>query len=591
MWILAINCTVDAHRMGRVGCRGTGVYGGISMSEFTCRLPEAVVEDTKAFRREVEKFLSGDTSAVEFRGIRVSMGIYEQRENDTYMVRIRGAAGVFLPHHIEAIAELSETYGSGIVHVTTRQDLQIHRVRIEDTPTVLERLLEVGLSTRGGGGNTVRNISACPFSAVCRDEAFDVTPYALALTEYLTRERRNFNLPRKFKVAFSGCAKDCGLASVADLGFFAHIRNGERGFAVYAGGGMGAHSTLAVLIEEFIPAGAVFEVAEAVKRLFDKLGDRANRSRARLRFVLERLGEQVFRQTYRQELELVRGEDIPFPEIRTEDLSQADSDRATTVSTRDESVWWNAVPQRQDGLYTLTVRLPLGDLPAHELLTLASIARTFGDSTIRTTQEQDLQLRGIKEADLDKACLALRKIEHALRPAQSVRCVSCTGASTCRLGLCLSGGLASELERQLSGLALSFDAVVRISGCPNACGQHPIAPLGLFGSAVRINGRLVPFYNIVAGGRVAEGNAALAQTVAKVPVKAVPALLREFWSAAEMEIKQGESLDDLMSRWGIGCLKQVALQYENVPLYEEAPDFYRDFGCRTDFSLTDRRRG
>ena len=244
----------------------------------------------KHFGERSRSSFQAETSPVAFRGIRVPMGIYEQRENDTYMIRVRGAAGVFLPHQVKLIADLSKTYGNAIVHVTTRQDLQIHGVRIEDTPTILERLLRVGLSSRGGGGNTVRNISACPFAGVCQDGTYDVAPYALALTEYLIRERGNFNLPRKFKVAFSGCGNDCGLCSVADLGFFAHERGGTRGFAIYAGGGMGAHSALGVQIEEFVPAEAIFEVAEAVKRLFDRHGDRFNRSKARLRFVVERLG-------------------------------------------------------------------------------------------------------------------------------------------------------------------------------------------------------------------------------------------------------------------------------------------------------------
>ena len=534
------------------------------MTEVTYYLPETVVADTRAFRREVEKFLSGETSAVAFRGIRVPMGIYEQRENDTYMVRVRGAAGVFLPHQVKLIAELSDTYGNGIVHVTTRQDLQIHGVKIDDTPTILERLLEVGLSSRGGGGNTVRNISACPLAGVCRDEIFDVTPYAFALTEYLIRERGNFNLPRKFKVAFSGCGKDCGLCSVADLGFFAHERDGIRGFSVYAGGGMGAHSALGVQIEEFVPAETIFDVAEAVKRLFDKHGDRANRSRARLRFVVSRLGVEGFRTAYREELDLVRQEKIQVPLIPN--LKQ------------------NA------NLSAIRVRLPLGDISARHMSAIAEIALELGDGTIRTTQEQNLQLR-VAEPQIENATKALHEIDERFVDTHSLRCIACAGASTCKLGLCLSRGLATAIEAELVDIAPSFETAIRISGCPNSCGHHPISPLGLYGSAVRVNGRLVPFYNIVAGGRLAEGNSALAEPVTKVPAKAIPALLKDFFIAAVANQKTEEAVDELMSRWGISFLRELAAKYDQVPAYDDAPEYYRDFGCCTDFSLAGRGPG
>ena len=566
------------------------------MTQTTYRIPESVVRDTRGFRNEVEKFLAGETSPVAFRGVRVPMGIYEQRENDTYMVRVRGAAGVFLPHQVKLIAEISRHYGNGIVHVTTRQDLQIHSVRIEDTPTILERLLEVGLSSRGGGGNTVRNISACPRAGVCVDEVFDVKPYAIALTEYLIRDRGSFNLPRKFKVAFSGCGKDCGLCSVADLGFFAHERDGVRGFAVYAGGGMGAHSALGTRIEEFVPTEAVFEVAEAVKRLFDKHGDRANRNRARLRFVVERVGADEFRRLYREELDLVRQGGIDAREIG---LPRGKDDHVATATGHNEPVspgyreWKtrNVLPQRQEGLFAVRVSLPLGDISSRSLRILASKAQDIGDGAIHTTQDQDLQLRGVPEHALYDLFLALRRISRKLVTARSVRCIACAGASTCKLGICLSRGLAEAVEEELQGAKIGFDAPIYISGCPNACGHHPVAAIGLQGGARRVNGRLVPVYTIVAGGRTDEVSPALAQPVAKVPARAVPCLLREFFTAAECERSGDESLDALMTRWGSNYLRGLGSKYELVPSYEEAPDVYRDFGSNTDFSMAGRGPG
>ncbi|HDY65033.1 MAG TPA: nitrite/sulfite reductase, partial [Phycisphaerae bacterium] len=250
------------------------------------RIPQTVREDTLAYRGRIAKFLGSDTSAIALRAYRVPMGIYEQRTEGRFMVRVRIGASLAAPFQLERLAELSKRYGNGILHVTTRSDIQIHDVSIEETPDILEGLLEVGLSPRGGGGNTVRNITACPRAGVCPKEAFDVAPYAIATAEYLLADRSSFNLPRKYKIVFSGCPEDCAFASVADLGFFAHQKDGIEGFAVYAGGGLGPNPAVAVKVEDFVEGGEVFKVAEAVKRLFDKHGDRTNKQKARLRYVL-----------------------------------------------------------------------------------------------------------------------------------------------------------------------------------------------------------------------------------------------------------------------------------------------------------------
>ena len=274
------------------------------------RMPESVKEDTINYRSQVERFLQGNRSAVAFRAYRVPMGIYEQRMAGIYMVRIRIGAGLAQPFQLDRIAELSKAYGNGIIHVTTRQDIQIHDVNIEDTPDVLEKLLDVGLSTRGGGGNTVRNVTACPRAGVCPKEEFDVAPYAIAAAEYLLYDRSSFNLPRKYKIVFSGCSDDCAFASVADLGFFAHTKNGVKGFSVYAAGGLGSNPAVAVKIEDFIEPKEIFEVAEAIKRLFDKYGDRSNKHKARLRYVLARTGPEEFVKLYHDEREVLKSNGI-----------------------------------------------------------------------------------------------------------------------------------------------------------------------------------------------------------------------------------------------------------------------------------------
>ena len=281
-------------------------------------LPQSVVDDVRNYRDHVEKFLDGQTTPISFKAYRVPMGIYEQREAGKYMIRIRIGAGLVLPHQLRRIAELSKTYGSGIVHVTTRQDIQIHEVDIEKTSDVLEGLLEVGLAARGGGGNTVRNVTACSRAGVCPQEEFDVAPYAIATAEYLLQSASSFNLPRKYKIVFSGCSADCAYASVADLGFFAHKKAGVNGFAVYAAGGLGSQPRVGVKIEDFIRTDEALKVAEAIKRLFDKHGDRSNKHKARLRYVLGRVGADEFIKLYRQERNEVAKEGLAgnIPEIR-----------------------------------------------------------------------------------------------------------------------------------------------------------------------------------------------------------------------------------------------------------------------------------
>jgi sulfite reductase (ferredoxin) len=508
------------------------------------------------------------------------------------MVRVRGAAGIFLPHQVRRVAELSKEFGNGIVHMTTRQDLQIHRVMVQDTPTVLEKLLEAGLSSRGGGGNTVRNISACSLAGVCADEAFDVSPYALALTEYLIRERANFNLPRKFKVAFSGCSKGCSLASVADLGFFAKVKDGVKGFAVFAAGGMGSHSKLAEKINDFIPAESIFETAEAMKRLFDKEGDRTNRNKARLRYVMERLGAEEFSRLYRQELEQVRSEGISYPEININKMKQPECDAGVSAEPEDAAyrLWKsaNVIPQKQQGLFAVRLSFPVGEVSSSALSEIAGLAEKLGDGKIRTNLDQELLLQGVKGSALPDLYETLKEMDGRLTAGRPVKTVACAGASTCKLGLGLSRALASAIEAELKDAAPLDGTPIRISGCPNSCGQHPIAPLGLFGSARRINGRLVPYYMVVAGGRRNEDGAALSESLGRVPARLIPALLREFWTEAARVQNDGETLEELIERWGREYLRTLCGKYQHVPPYEEAPEFYRDWGSCHDFTLEGR---
>lgn len=510
-------------------------------------IPESITEDTLSYRDKMKKFLDGQTSPITFKAYRVPMGIYEQRTAGKYMIRIRIGAGMVLPGQLRKIAQLSRKFGNGILHITTRQDIQIHEVNIENTPDVLEGLLEVGLSSRGGGGNTVRNITACPESGLCQREKFDVAGYAVATAEYLLQDRSSFNLPRKYKIVFSGCAQDCAYASVADLGFFANSKDGIKGFSVYAAGGLGSNPAVAVKIEDFIKAEEIFEVAEAIKRLFDKFGDRTNKHRARLRYVLARFGQEEFIRLYHQQRQVLQTEGLPYsaPEIR--DIGSLYPAPAEFVN--------------------IPLRLKKGDIPADDLDKVATIAAEYGQGLIRTTQLQDMLITAVAKENVEKVNSELKNLSF-YSGNESSKIVACAGASTCKLGLCLSRGLSDAIANKVT--QVKSNTVIRISGCPNSCANHFIADIGLQGKAKRVNGKLMPFYDILVDAKIAEGDTQLAEKIGTVPAKRIPDLL--------VEALNGKNIKTLISK------------YDDVS-GELPDDYYYDWGSDKPFSLAGRGPG
>ncbi len=537
------------------------------------QIPDTVREDVVGYRKNVAKFLDGDTKPISFKAYRVPMGIYEQRKEGKYMVRIRIGAGLVLPFQLERIAQLSKAYGNAIVHITTRQDIQIHEVNIEDTPEVLESLLDAGLSARGGGGNTVRNVAACPRAGVCPREQFDVAPYAIAAAEYLLRDRSSFNLPRKFKLVFSGCAADCAFASIADLGFFAHIKDGVKGFAVYAAGGLGSNPAVATQIEDFIKAEEIFAVAEAMKKVFDKHGDRSNKQKARLRYILARVGKNEFLKLYKQEKDKIDSEGLPYkaPEIR--EITSAYP--VTDASRQDSNAASNVTDEKTPGRVTVRLRLKNGDIPADDLNKVGQIAAEFGQGLIRTTQLQDILITGVAKQDIEKVNSSLKQLSIDVFGNGVPKVVACTGAATCKLGLCLSRGLSETITEKLSQAGVNSDAVIRISGCPNSCGHHCIAGIGFQGRAKRINGKLMPFYDVLVDAKTFEGNARLGKNIGSIPAKRIPEMLAKALSGAASPIEE---------------VKKLIAEYSNISI-PFPDDYYYDYGSGEPFSLAGRGPG
>ncbi|OGG02348.1 MAG: hypothetical protein A3F83_10580 [Candidatus Glassbacteria bacterium RIFCSPLOWO2_12_FULL_58_11] len=544
--------------------------------------------------RMIEQFARGDITAGRFRAYRVPQGIYEQRESGKYMLRVRLPAGIILAHQMRAVAEVSSKYGNGTLHVTTRQDIQVHRVSLEGIYPALYYLFQAGLSTKGGGGNTVRNITSCFDAGVCAREAFDVSPHVLALTEALLADPLSYELPRKYKISFSGCSQDCASATVSDVGFIAKTRDGRPGFSVWAGGGMGANSRVGNLLEEFIPIFEVWQVAEGVKRVFDKHGNRKNKNKARLRFLVDKIGHKQFRKLYEEEIKNLREEPSGFtaPPAPTIDSPQP-ADSLNFQSERNGNGM--LIPQKQPGYFMVQIPLILGDIEAPVFQALAEIIEHYGERCLHTTQQQNLVVRWIAESDLPALKQQLGRLNlGGAKPAILRDMVACAGASTCRLGICLSRGLAQALIEAFSGSGLDLAGLgnlkINISGCPNACGRHPVSQIGLFGVARRVEQRLVPYYTLQLGGKLEEGSTRLAGSVCTIASKNVPVFLSTFLQEFQRS-DQHPDFEAFLDNGGKKLAEELAKNYSTVPAFYKDKNFYFDWGAEVAFSLAGRGPG
>ena len=451
---------------------------------------------------------------------------------------------------------------------------------------------------RSGGGNTVRNITACADSGVCRDEVFDVTPYAVSTTERLLADPLSLQLPRKYKIAFAACGKDCAGATVHDLGFIARQQNGVDGFAVYVAGGMGGKSRLSSRLHEFIPASETYVVAEAIKRVFDKNGDRKNKHLARLRFLVEKIGLEKFRQLYEAELAALRASQPAALTIRPVPQLAPKRANGETKNTSPEFDRWfahNVAPQKQPGFFLVQIPLTLGDIPASKAAALADILTAHGDNVLWATQSQNAGLRWITAAELPEVFQKLAALGLADPEAPVLRnLVACAGASTCRLGICLSRGLAKAVRSELSASPLDLDRLgdfsIHISGCPNSCGRHPIGNIGFSGAARRAGENLVPFYAVQLGGRLEEGKTRFGTNVGAVPAKNAPAFVRDLL-AAWKQSPDAADFHQFVDRDGKKIAEEILKQHQAVPPIASRKEFYYDWDADALFSLAGRGQG
>jgi len=545
-----------------------------------CQLPADLSRDIDAFERDVEAFTARTLSAADFKPKHVPWGIYEQRRDGTFMVRTRIPGGVMPVAHAKAIAALGRDHG-GMLHVTTRENIQFHDVAVAQIPNLMRALQASGVACKFGGGNTARNVLACPHAGTCPHEAFDVIPFVNAVTEQLLSHPGAAPLPRKFKAAFSGCAADCALAAVTDIGYIARVRDGQAGFAIYGGGGMGASPRPADLLVEWLPASDAVRAFEALRRIFDRLGDRTSRARARLRFVAAKVGAVEFANLFKAEMEAVSADSVsacPSAAVGT-----PPAPRLTPPESRLDASGLTVFAQRQTGLVSVSLHPPLGQLPWRTLLGLADLADRYSqERSLNLTPRQRLLIPSVQEADLSAVSAAIEALDATLMAGGALTgIVACTGASTCRLGIGLSRGLARACAAALDQAALPANLLkeldIRINGCPNCCGGHPIGDIGLSGALQKHDGHTVPSYRVHLGARRGAGQTRFGTPVGVLPAKAVPGFIVATINNFASTRTPGEPFADYFDRLGLEAFKARLASHTAIPSFAAEPMFYQDW--------------
>jgi sulfite reductase (ferredoxin) len=508
------------------------------MQSFRTEIENPVVEkDIIELADKIAAFNNLQLDEEKFRSLRLARGVYGQRQAGVQMIRIKLPYGKVMSNQLRRIAEVSDEYSRGRLHITTRQDIQIHYVDLQRTPELWAELERDDVTLREACGNVVRNVTASETAGIDVNEPFDVSPYADALFKFFLRNPICQEMGRKFKVSFSATDEDTGLSYLHDLGYIAKIRNGIRGFKVMVAGGLGSQPRHAEVLYDFLPADKIIPVMEGVLRVFDRFGERKSRAKARMKFLLKEIGLESFRNLIEEEQKAVE-----FKTVAIDAASYVASKpviiEAPEVEIKDQEAFdlWkstNLIPQKQKGFVAIGIKVLLGDFYTDKARLLADLVETYAAGEIRLTLRQNMVIPFVKEdivpffyTELDK----LGFVEAGYNKAVDI--TACPGTDTCNLGIASSTGIAAELERVIAAEYPQYlensDLVIKISGCMNACGQHNMANIGFQGMTVRTPEKLVApaLQVLLGGGNLGNGNGAFADKVVKVPSKRGPEALR-----------------------------------------------------------------
>ncbi len=590
------------------------------------RLSFADEAEIDEFVTVLNRFERGDISADEWRAFRLVRGTYAQRQaDDAQMLRVKIPQGILTGAQLEALADVAEWYSRGFGHITTRQNVQFHFVRLHDVEPAMRRLAEAGLTTREACGNSVRNITACPYAGVAAGEAFDVTPYAEALTRYLLRHPLSASLPRKFKIAFEGCPEDHIAAAINDIGLHARIeiRGGRpvHGFRVTVAGGTSTMPRAGQVLYEFLPAADILDLAEAVIRVFHRLGDYKHKQRNRLKFLLKTLGWERFR--VEVDVEFARAQALasarlPFdpdnppveeaPNDALGGLEPSLVDIAARAATsrvrgpgllpmvqpqidpaRTEFARWastNVRRQKQPGFAVVIAATLLGDLTAAQMRLAADLAAAYADGVVRVMSDQNLMFRWVRTTKVERLYRSLAAAGLSRPGAGTLADVtSCPGAESCRLAVTQSRGLGRVLADHLHDRRTLVEAVpgldIRISGCPNGCGQHHIAGIGFQGSLRKVGGRPAPHYFVMVGGGTREGSATFGRFAGAIPARRCAEAVERLVALYTASRRRGETALAFFRRVELDAVKRALAGLE-LPAQAQPEDFI-DLGDEREF--------
>ncbi|CAH8282575.1 sulfite reductase (ferredoxin) [Mariniflexile fucanivorans] len=514
-----------------------GRSGG-DMQTFRTEIENPVVEqEILELSKKIELFNTGKIDEEKFRSLRLARGIYGQRQEGVQMIRIKLPYGKVKSNQLRRISDVSDEYSRGRLHITTRQDIQIHYVDLNRTPELWSELDKDDITLREACGNTVRNVTASELAGIDVNEPFDVSPYADALFRFFLRNPISQEMGRKFKVSFSSSDEDTGLSYMHDLGFIAKIENGVRGFKVMIGGGLGSQPRHADELYSFLPSDKIIPLMEGVVRVFDRYGERKSRAKARLKFLIKDIDLDAFKELVEAEQKAIEFKTVaidadayvPSKPVSVE-VPQVD------IKNQEDFKLWkatNLIPQKQEGYVAIGIKVLLGDFYTDKARLLADLVQKYAAGEIRLSLRQNIVIPFVKEELVPFFYTELEKlgfVEAGYNKAVDI--TACPGTDTCNLGIASSTGIADELERVIKAEYPQYlkndDVVIKISGCMNACGQHNMANIGFQGMSVRTPDKLVApaLQVLLGGGNLGDGNGLFADKVVKVPSKRGPEALR-----------------------------------------------------------------
>ena len=557
--------------------RGKGRVGTVDNPETYENVPGSVIpiieREFDDFENEAEKFLGGELEETQFIGFRLKQGVYGQRQPDVQMVRVKLPYGGVTPDQMDAFASVVEKYAPlNKGHVTTRQNIQIHHVPLRDMESLLREIAEVDLSSREGCGNTVRNVTGDPWAGVATDEIFDPTPFAHAYVRYFVRHPTTQLMPRKIKTSFTGSDEDRAISGIHDIAFLSRERDGVKGFEIRVGGGTSIMARVAPTLYEFVEAenADYLKVAEAVLRIFDRQEWlRANRARARIKVLVDKIGMDAFRELVDEELEGDWVEEREFDaelveRLRFDDDEEANApeEPATPASPNGDRteferfVEGNVQAQRQEGFSTVEVKITRGDLTPEQFRGLGQIMRDFTGGYARSTVQQNFVLRWVRDGSLYDVWQQLTELGLGeAGPREITDVVSCPGTDSCKLGITSSMGLNRAIKERVEDMeitdSLTKQIHIKMSGCPNGCSQHHIANIGFYGASLKVGGRQMPAYIPHIGGKYVGGEVIFGKRLkSRLPAKRVPEAVERWIRLYEGERNEGEEFNDFAERIG-----------------------------------------